>query len=114
MDVLGGACHDSLQSLNLSLDLLRILLAHHVLLVEAAIVQAVGVVEEMLGLVVLEKMGGICQLPVRWSRSSKERQAKPAHLVIFIPAAIAEAGRADAHDVGPMGKIMGQQQAPER
>ena len=65
VDVLGGACHDPLQSLNLSLDLLWVLLAHHVLLIKAAIVQAVGIVEEMLGLVILEKKGSIRQLQIR-------------------------------------------------
>jgi hypothetical protein len=44
------------------LDLLRVLLAHHVLLVEAAIVQVVGVVEEMLGLVILEEERGTVSL----------------------------------------------------
>ncbi len=51
--LLRGARHNPLQSLNLSLDLLRVLLSHHVLLVEAAIVQVVGVVKEILGFVVL-------------------------------------------------------------
>jgi hypothetical protein len=44
------------------LDLLRVLLAHHVLLVKAAIVQVVGVVEEMLGLVILEEERGTVSL----------------------------------------------------
>lgn len=53
--VLRCAGDHPLQGLDLSLDLLGVLLAHHVLLVEAAIVHAVGVVEEMLGLVVLRQ-----------------------------------------------------------
>ena len=73
MDVLGGACYDPLQSLNLSLNLLWVFLAHHVLLIEAAIVQAVGVVEEMLGLVVLERMGSKRSASSSL-RSSNERQ----------------------------------------
>ena len=51
--LLGCARHDSLQSFNLSLNLLRIFLSVHLLLAETAILHAIGIVEEISRLVVL-------------------------------------------------------------
>jgi hypothetical protein len=52
-----------LQGLNLSLGLLRVFLAHHVLLVEAAIVHVAGIVEQALGFIVLSQSEDVSGAP---------------------------------------------------
>lgn len=91
------------------MNLLRVLLAHHVLLVEAAIVQAVRVVEEVLGLVFLERATQQTAGQLGLGSSSKGA----AHLIIFITATVAEAGGAVPHDVEVEGGNPGGERAPE-
>ena len=61
----------ALQSLNLSLNLLWVLLAHHVLLVEAVVVQVVGVVEKVAGFVFLLRGNNQLALGLRCRVSSQ-------------------------------------------
>lgn len=57
-DLLGCSSDDALQSLDFSLCLQRIVLSRHLLVAEAAILHAVGVVEEEAGFVVLDTRAG--------------------------------------------------------
>jgi hypothetical protein len=81
------------------LDLLRVLLAHHVLLVEAAIEQVVGVVEEVLGFVFLLRREARSVWFGSWADAMAESRNSGTHLVVLIATAVAEARGAVAHGV---------------